>query len=297
MFELSQLRCFVAAAEELHFGRAAQRLNMTQPPLSRQIQLLERILGVSLLERTSRVVRLTPAGRVFLLEARRILRLAESAALATRRAATGEAGTVTIGFTAASGYSFLPRLVSLCHARLPNITIQLSEMVSGDQIEALLSGGIDIGLLRPPVERDEFTIRRVMNEALVAALPQGDPRAAEAVLTMRDFHQQPFIMYAPGGAGYFHHMLNRMFDAADAAPIHVQHLNQIHSILGLVGAGMGAAIVPEAATTLHIDDVVFRPLQTNPANPVQLLAVWRADSHNPALAPLVAMIEQEHGSA
>src|SRR5690348_14347693 len=108
MFELSQLRCFVAAAEELHFGRAAERLHMTQPPLSRQIQLLERILGVPLLERTSRSVRLTRAGRTFLPEAQRILRLAESATVATRRVASGEAGSVTIGFTAAGGYGFLP---------------------------------------------------------------------------------------------------------------------------------------------------------------------------------------------
>ncbi len=97
MFELSQLRCFVAVAEELHFGRAATRLNMTQPPLSRQVQLLERILGVVLLDRTSRSVRLTPAGRGFLIEARRILRLAETAALATRRIASGDAGRVAIG--------------------------------------------------------------------------------------------------------------------------------------------------------------------------------------------------------
>ena len=110
-FELRQLRCFVAAAEELHFGRAAARMNMTQPPLSRQIQLLEHVLGVKLLDRTSRAVKLTPAGRVFLLEARRILRLTESAALATRRIASGEAGTITLGFTAASGYSFLPQLL------------------------------------------------------------------------------------------------------------------------------------------------------------------------------------------
>ena len=99
LFELRQLRCFVAAAEELHFGRAAARVNMTQPPLSRQIQLLERVLGVKLLDRTSRVVNLTPAGRVFLLEARRILRLTESAALTTRRTASGEAGTITLPLT------------------------------------------------------------------------------------------------------------------------------------------------------------------------------------------------------
>src|SRR5277367_5252581 len=134
-FELRQLRCFVAVAEELHFGRAAARMNMTQPPLSRQIQMLERVLGVKLLDRTSRVVKLTPAGRVFLLEARRILRLTESAALTTRRTASGEAGTVALGFTAASGYNFLPRLISLCTSRLPNVNFSLKEMVTTDQTE------------------------------------------------------------------------------------------------------------------------------------------------------------------
>ena len=129
MFELSQLRCFVAVAEELHFGRAAQRLNMTQPPLSRQVQLLERILGVVLLDRTSRSVRLTPAGRSFLIEAKRILRLAESAALATRRIGKGDAGRVAIGFTAASGYSFLPNLVDLARTKLPNVDLALRELV------------------------------------------------------------------------------------------------------------------------------------------------------------------------
>ena len=128
-FELRQLRCFVAAAEELHFGRAAARMNMTQPPLSRQIQLLEHVLGVKLLDRTSRAVKLTPAGRVFLLEARRILRLTESAALATRRIASGEAGTITLGFTAASGYSFLPRLLLQRASHAPNIDVALKEMV------------------------------------------------------------------------------------------------------------------------------------------------------------------------
>src|SRR5471032_3088290 len=182
-FELRQLRCFVAAAEELHFGRAAARMNMTQPPLSRQIQLLEHVLGVKLLDRTSRAVKLTPAGRVFLLEARRILRLTESAALTTRRTASGEAGTITLGFTATSGYSFLPRLISACTSRLPNVTIALKEMVSSEQTEALLTGRIDVGLLRPPIERAEFTKFRILTEPLVAALPSGDARLQKASLT------------------------------------------------------------------------------------------------------------------
>ncbi len=292
LFELRQLRCFVAAADELHFGRAARRLNMTQPPLSRQIQLLEHALGVRLFERSSRNVALTSAGRVFLLEARRILRLSESAALATRRVASGEAGTVTIGFTAASGYSYLPRLITLCRERLPNITIHLKEMVSADQIEALLSGRIDVGLLRPPIDRVEFATMRILVEPLVAALPSGDPRIVRAVLTIEDFDQQPFIMYAAEGAKYFHDMLVNMFDAADVAPATVQHLSQIHSMLGLVRAGIGAAVVPEAATSLHLEDVAFRPLTTNPANPVELYTVWRPDNDNPALPPLVSMLEE-----
>src|SRR5579871_1784110 len=137
MLEFSQLRGFVILAEELHFGRAAARLHMTQPPLSRRLQLLERELGVQLLERSNRRVRLTRAGRSFLSEARAILRLVESASLAVRRAAHGEAGSITMGFTAASGYRFLPGLIVMCRERLPDIDLTLKEMVTMEQVEAL----------------------------------------------------------------------------------------------------------------------------------------------------------------
>jgi len=297
MFELSQLRCFVAVAEELHFGRAAMRLNMTQPPLSRQVQLLERILGVVLLDRTSRSVRLTPAGRSFLIEARRILRLAESASLATRRIASGEAGRVAIGFTAASGYSFLPRLVELARERLPSVDLALREMVTGEQIEALLTGRIDLGLIRPPLNRPEFDKLRVMTEPLVAALPSGDPRLDKAVVSLSDFDALPMIMYAPEGAGYFHGMLSGLFDAAGVSPLQVQHMSQIHSILALVHARIGAAVVPEAAMRLHFDGVEFRPLDITPARPVELFVAWRRDNDNPSLKPLLdlfrAQVEDE----
>ncbi|MDB5672845.1 MAG: LysR family transcriptional regulator [Alphaproteobacteria bacterium] len=289
MFELSQLRCFVATAEELHFGRAAQRLNMTQPPLSRQIQLLERILGVSLLERTSRVVQLTPAGRVFLLEARRIIRLAESATLAARRVAHGDAGRVAIGFTAASSYGFTPQVVSRARARYPNVELELREMVTDDQVEALITGLIDIGFLRPPIERQEFESRRVLSEGLVAAFQAGDPRLAEPNLSLRHFDGAPLIMYSREGAGYFHNMLVGLFREAESAPAFVQHVTQIHSMLGLVQAGIGAAIVPEAATSLHLDGVDFRSIATTPERPVELHMVWRKDNSNPALQAMVEL--------
>ena len=290
-FELRQLRCFVAAAEELHFGRAAARMNMTQPPLSRQIQLLEHVLGVKLLDRTSRAVKLTPAGRVFLLEARRILRLTESAALATRRIASGEAGTITLGFTAASGYSFLPRLLLQRASHAPNIDVALKEMVSSEQVDSLLTGRIDVGLLRPPITRSEFTTLKVASERLVAALPFGDPRLGEASLTLKDFAPpSPLIMYAPDGARYFHDMLAGLFKAEGIAPVTIQSLSQIHSMLALVRAGIGAALVPEAAMSLHFDDVHFRPVETSPPQPVELYAAWRTDNDNPALAGFLDLL-------
>lgn len=150
MFELSQLRCFVAVAEELHFGRAAERLHMTQPPLSRQVRLLEHQIGTELLERTSRSVKLTAAGRGFLPDAARILRLADEAAATARRIATGAAGTLAIGFTASVGYGLLPSLVSAVRAASPDVRLTLKEMVSGAQLEALDARLIDVGLLRHP---------------------------------------------------------------------------------------------------------------------------------------------------
>ncbi|MDB5576260.1 MAG: LysR family transcriptional regulator [Bradyrhizobium sp.] len=296
MFELRQLRCFVATAEELHFGRAAARLNMTQPPLSRQIQLLEHILGVTLLERTSRLVRLTPAGRTFLIEARRIMRLAESATLATRRIALGEAGRVAIGFTAASGYSFLPQIVAAVRAALPNIEVELREMVTAEQVEGLLTGLIDIGFVRPPLERQEFETVLIQSESFLAALPVGDPRLAESSLTLADFDQRPLIMYSREGASYFHNMLIHLFEAAAVRPLYVQHVTQIHSMLGLVRAGLGAALVPRAGSDLHLDDVQYRPVATTPERPVELHMAWRRDNGNPVLAAVCGLCAS-HGEA
>ena len=149
MFEISQLRCFVAVAEERHFGRAAKRLNMTQPPLSRQIRLLEHSVGVTLLERSSRAVTLTAAGQAFLPEATRILRLAQEAAVKTRRTAKGEQGSLSIGFSSASGYSLLPAVVRAIRQACPDVALTIKELVSTAQVEALNAGEIDLGLMRP----------------------------------------------------------------------------------------------------------------------------------------------------
>jgi len=290
-FELRQVRCFVAVAEELHFGRAAARMNITQPPLSRHIQVLEHVLGVTLLERNTRAVRLTPAGRVFLVEARRILSLTQSAALATRRVASGEMGSITLGFTAAICNSYLPTLLLRRAARLPNVDVALKEMVSADQVEGLLIGGLDVGLLRPPINRSELNTIKVNEERLVAALPMGDPRLNKGTLTLKDFDRLPLITYASGSA--LHRLLTGLFESAGVLPISIQSLSQTHSILSLVRAGIGAAVVPEGASTLHLDDVFYRPIETNPIAPVELFAAWRNDNNNPALSAFLELLQPE----
>lgn len=289
MFELMQLRCFIAVAEELHFGRAAVRLNMTQPPLSRQIQVLERILHVELFHRSSRAVSLTAAGTAFLAEARRVVQLADGAAARARSAAEGRQGLLTLGFTAASGYKFVPQLIGTAREAMPGVRLVLKELVSGDQIEGILSGRLDVGLLRPPVRRPEFDTRLLLRERFLVCAPQKD--AVNLLPTrLAEFDGLPFIMYAPDIARYFHDLLAGLFASAGAVPRHAQYLGQIHSILALVGAGMGYALVPEAAASLHPEGVVFGELEDEGAR-VELYAAWLRGSSNPALPHFTKMIE------
>jgi DNA-binding transcriptional LysR family regulator len=283
----------VAAADELHFGRAAARLNMTQPPLSRQIQLLERAVGAELLERSSRSVRVTPAGRAFLVEARRILKLSESAALKAWRIAAGKTGSLSVGFTAAAGYSFLPKLIRLVRTRIANVDLTLREMVSAEQMENLLTGRIDLGLFRPPIDNKELTSLRVLREPLVAAVASGDPRAQKTTLRLEDFDGKPFVMYSTEGARYFHDLVSTLLNRAQVTPINVQYMTQIHSMLALVSAGLGAAIVPAAARSLHFEGVTFRVVKTRPERPVELYLVWRKDSDNAILAQFLDLVRSQ----
>lgn len=292
MLDFGQLRCFAAVAEELHFGRAAARLNMTQPPLSRQIQVLERVLDVQLLDRTSRSVRLTAAGRSFLPEALRILRLAETATHVTRQVAAGRAGVLKLGFTAASAYDFLPRLVIACRTAMPDVTLSLREMVTRDQVEAILSGQIDAGFIRLPVNYPELQTERALAEPLVVALPEAHPLVTRSILRLADLNDEAVIGYAPHEASYFHDLMIGLFSGAGARPRIVQQLTQIHSILALVRAGIGLALVPAAAESLRFVGVAFRPLDLAQPRPAELHLAWRRGSDVPLLASLRGLLRE-----
>ncbi len=284
MFELSQLRCFVAVAEELHFGRAAARLHMTQPPLSRQVQLLEHALDLRLLERTSRSVRLTPAGRAFLPDARRILQLADGAGLAARRVARGEAGSIALGCTAAASYALLPRILAFAGAHRPDVDLIVREMVTGEQMEALRGSRLDLGLVRQPIDRGLVDAVCFHREPLLLAMRQDHRLAAAAAdPTIADLDNEAFVMWSPVEARYFHDLVTGLCAAAGAMPRHVQHIAQAHTMLALVGAGLGLALVPEAARALRFRDVVLRPVRARRPAMAELHLVWRRDSANPAL--------------
>lgn len=283
MTELIQLRCFVALAEELHFGRAAARLNMTQPPLSRQLQQLEHVLGVKLVERSSRFVGLTAPGKAFLVEARNILRAVDEAVVTVQRIAKGEGGTLTLGFIPATSYSILPRLVSFIAAELPHVQLMLKEMVTADQVDALAADRIDAGVLRMPIDRRGLECIPISREPFMVAVPTGMPLANGRTLTIKDLDRQPLVMYAPIESRYHYDLVSSVFQAAGITPTFVQYAREIHTMLALVGAGVGVALVPRIAGNLGFVGVELQEIAFKPQVLSELTFVWRQRSGNPAL--------------
>lgn len=282
MIELFQIRCFAAVAEELHFGRAAARLFMTQPPLSRQIQMLEQTMGVQLLERSSRSVRLTPAGKAFYQDSAAVLALAGQAVDTARRVASGDAGRVVLGYTAVAGYALIPDLVAALQKRFPAVDIVLREMVSSDQQQALASHAIDLAFLRPLVSGEAFGYALAAREPMLLAIPASHALAAKPRPTLKDLTGQDFIMYDPVAGSYFHQKIASLFAASGAAPRYVQQIAQTHTILGLVRAGIGMAIVPASAQSLRLEHMVYRPLWRRDVV-AELYMAWPLAHRNPAL--------------
>lgn len=290
MFTFDQLAGFIAVAEELHFGRAAERLNMTQPPLSRQIQKLEKIIGAELLERDNRKVRLTSAGQTFLDEARRLMALAERAPVTARRIASGRSGVLRVGFTAASGFSILGPLLEELAGIIPDVDIDLQELVTGDQLNGLLTGELDLGLARPPFDKETFDSHLLYRESLVLAAPAGHPLTVlNRDILPEDFKDEPLIMHSPTQARYFYDLVVRMLPIRHTNVVHT--VSQILTMVSLVSANRGLAFVPHSATLLGIKGVEFLPLAVGDAEQVELHAIWNRRITNPALARLLRDLE------
>jgi len=275
MLQLNQVRCFVVLARELHFGRAAERLHMTQPPLSRQIQQLEHALGVPLFERNRRQVKLTAAGAAFLPQAEHLLQAADTAALTANRAMQGRLGAVAMGYVPGASCSLLPPLVAEITQALPDVQLDLRELSTNEQIDALRSRSIELGLIRMPFDSGEFATACVLREPFIAAVPQGHALAAKDALQTADLHRMPMVMFHPAQGGYFYELLVRVFHSVGVAPRYVQYVRQTHSLLGLVSGGLGIAVLPASTRRLSLPGVVFRPIEL-PAHAIaELHVVWR----------------------
>ncbi|QUE78109.1 LysR family transcriptional regulator [Stutzerimonas stutzeri] len=292
MFDLAQLRCFTALATELNFRRAAERLHMTQPPLSRQIQLLEHQLGVVLFTRSTRTVALTAAGRAFFVEAQALLDQAHRAARTARLIALGESGTVSIGFVASAVYDFLPRVVAQARRDRPGVQIALQEMSTFEQLQALLTRRIDLAIVRAPLNQPGLVSERLVCEPFVLAVHDEHPLARLEPLELTALHGQPFIMYSHAAWQPFNELLTGMFRSSGVQPDYVQSLGTTLTILSLVNVGMGLALVPRSATAVSFERVRWRTLELPSGVYSELHLVWRDDNDNPAVAALREAVRQ-----
>jgi DNA-binding transcriptional LysR family regulator len=287
--ELRHLRYFVAVAGEMHFGRAAARMNVAQPALSRQIRDLEAEMALRLFERDRRRVSLTAAGAAFLEEVRRILELVERAVEVAHRAARGERGTLHIGYVPAVAYTGLPEIVRAFRRRLPEVAIQMHEMHPARQVEALFRDDVDVGFVRGPVHEPALAIEVVLEEPLVAALPSGHPLAARRRLTVAMLAGEPFVLQARSRGPGFHDQILAICRAAGFSPRVVQEGSQTDAV-SLVASGAGVAIVPRSLRALRRAGVVYRPLRERPTT--QLAMVWRTDESSPLVREFVAEVRR-----
>lgn len=291
--DLRQLRHFVAVAEELHFGRAASRLHMTQPPLSQSIQTLEAALGCELFHRTRRSVQLTAAGQALLPEAQRLLTQAAGLPELVRRAAEGESGKLSLSFISTADYSILPSLLREFRHAYPQVHIELREATTDIQLEELAQGRIDAGLLIPPLPerlKTELDYSSVLNEPLMAAFPQGAVKSKGAI-HLRSLNELPLIIFPREIAPALHDAILGCFRDAGLTPYIGQEAIQMQTIIGLVSAGMGMALVPQSVSNLKRPGVEYRDLRGS-VPLVETGLAWRRDNASPVLRAFLELLRK-----
>ena len=257
--ETRELVSFVVLAEQLHFGRAAARLHVSQPALSKRVKGLEDKIGGPLLVRNRRGVALTPAGTLFHKEARRIVRDIELAFEAVRGATSGELGKLRLGVGMSTVHSLVPRALLKFHEARPGIEIEIADMSTLSQIEALIAGRLDVGFVRLPVKHPMVAVRKVLTERLTIATSQ----KFTGPLTMKGIQEQPFILIDRGVSATYHDHCISLCDRSGFTPRIVYEPNDMFTILNLVSAGIGVSLVPRAARAMHVSGVKFAPIHNS----------------------------------
>ncbi len=288
--ELKTLRYFSVLAEELHFGHAAKRLHISQPPLSRQIMNLERELGVTLLYRSKRHVQLTPAGELFLHEVTSILSAVNEAANAARRAGRGEIGRLVIGFFLGATYTLLPQILRRYRAQSPGVKLVLQDMGLPQVLEALVSGEIDVGFLRPPVADPAISTEVLLREPFVAAIPENSKFSKSRQLRLRDLAEEPFIMFSPGRSVLYSQIMNACHEAG-FHPRVVQEARRPETLIGLVRSGAGIALVASSVQMRGGAGITFKKI-TGPLPMTEIAIAWRLKNPSPLLESFLETARQ-----
>jgi DNA-binding transcriptional LysR family regulator len=287
--ELRHLRYFAAVAEERHFGRAALKLGIAQPPLSKQLQDLEAELGYPLFDRSRRPVELTAAGQALLEHARRLFEALEIAVRETRRAGAGHSGRLTIGYPQSLAYSGLTGLLRAFRERSPEVAIEVRELPPGDQVEALKRGDLDVGFVRAPLHEPQLASENIRNEKLVLALPVDHRLAIRERVALSAVAAEPFVFFPRArGPGFFDFLMSYCRDCGFTPHI-VQQAPQI-DVLALVAAGFGLSILPDSVRELRRADIVLRPIIGSPTTELRL--VWRSGDPSPAVARFVEIVRR-----
>jgi DNA-binding transcriptional LysR family regulator len=273
--ELRHLRYFLAVAEELHFGRAAARIHIAQPPLSQQIQQLEKEIGVKLFARTKRSVRLTEAGRVFRRDVYSVFELLEKGVLKAKAADRGETGRLSIGFIGSATYEVLPAVLRAFRDRYPEVELDLQEIESTEQNQALLDRRINISFARFPRPNPELVFEAICSERLIVALPIRHPLNSGSEVTLVELAREPFILFPHQPSAHASHTL-QFFANAGCTPSIVQTVGAMHTALGLVAADIGVTIVPSSMRSMLREGIEFRELAP-PAPLLEMVIGYRAD--------------------
>lgn len=290
MVELRHLAAFVAVAEEQNFGRAAVRLHMTQSPVSRQIQILERDLGVVLFERTTRTVELTPAGEALLVPARRVLAEAESARAAVQAGSAAVSGRVRLGFAGATSYDLVPRLTRAVATRLPGIEMSLAcPVYAHEAMSRVADGALDLGVVALPT-RVGIASRVVSAETLLVALPEDHRLAGHDDVALGELAAEPFVAFPAANGSAVAEATTRACVDAGFTPSVAQEAPDAYNLLTLVGAGVGVALVVASARHIRTDHVVFRPLRDT-VPPMLIALAWRAEHPSPAVQAVLSVAE------
>jgi DNA-binding transcriptional LysR family regulator len=291
--ELRHLRYFRAVAEERHFGRAAARLHMAQPPLSQQIRQLEDELGVTLLRRSTRKVELTAAGEAYLERVRAILSAVAAAGEEAQRIDAGLEGRLVVGCVGSATYSLLPALARALREELPGVDFAFrGEMLVPDQARALRSGSIDLALLRPPLDDADLAVRVLRRERLIVALPEGHRLASRQRVRLADLREEDLVVHAGHGRSVMYDAVVDLCRGAGFEPRIRHEVAETSTLVTFVAAGLGVALVPEPVAALGVAGATYRPLAARQAR-VDLAVATRRDDDGAALARTLAVLERQ----